>query len=123
MIGKIGEQVKRLLIKNKDIVLEGSRVVSRPLFNYLKSLNVPIKLYYIKCSIEISYKRNIKNNSTLTFSQVKQECSRVENIYNEYYDIFDGEIIETNEIKDFNDLSIKIKGYKGKKTTQLSFEI
>lgn len=93
---------------NKDIVLEGDKIVSRPLWNQLIKNNIKCKLYLIYCSQETSIKRNRINNSTNTDRSLKASCTRAYNIYNEYKDVFDGEVISSEDISDFSKFSIDI---------------
>ena len=105
----IGEQVERLLSKNKDIVLEGTKIVSRPLFDFIKSLNVEVKLILISITAETSFIRNQQNNSTISFKTIKSEVTKANNIFNEYADCFNGEIIVTDDIDDFTNFDITYK--------------
>lgn len=93
---------------NKDIVLEGDKIVSRPLWNKLIENKIECKVYLIECSPETSIERNRKNNSTNKESTLKASCTRAKNIYNEYKDIFNGEIISSENVKDFSKFGINI---------------
>lgn len=99
----IKDQVTKLLNKNKDIILDGDKITSHPFFDYIKDLNTDVKLYYIKCSPETSYERNVANNSVCKFKHLKAVCTKANNIYNDYKDYFDSICIETDNIKDFTD--------------------
>ena len=101
-------QVLNLLEKTtKDIVLEGDKITSRTVFNQIRDLNVPCKLYLIKVSPEVSYLRNVNNNSRCSYSHLKAVTTKAENIFSEYRDVFDGEEVNTNNVsrEDFNILS------------------
>lgn len=81
----IAPQVQSLLTdakydNTKDIVLEGDKITSRPLFNSLLELNVPIKLFLIRVSPEISYERNVKNGSRCSYSHLKAVTTKALNI-------------------------------------------
>lgn len=106
-ISSLGEQVSNLLNLNKDIVLEGDKIVSKDLFNYLLSLNVPIKLYLINVHPDVSYLRNVANGSTSSRSHLRAVTSKAKNIYNEYFDRMMGEVVDTSSLsrEDFNNLS------------------
>lgn len=92
-INLIVEQVKRLLEKNKDIVLEGDRIVNRNIFNALLETKEKIKLYLINVSLETCLKRNQENNTILSQSHLKGVITKSKNIFEEYKNIFDSEII------------------------------
>ena len=107
----IGPQVKLLLESdeydhNKDIVLEGDKITSRPLFNFLLSLGVPIKLFLINVSPEISYERNMKNGSRCSFSHLKAVTHKALNIFNEYKDRMNGTMVDASEVSDFTTFSM-----------------
>lgn len=93
---------------NKDIILEGDKIVSRPLWNELIKNNIKCKVYLIYCSKETSIKRNRANGSTNTDGSLKASCTRAINIFNEYKDIFDGEIISSENVNDFSKFGIDI---------------
>ena len=102
----IGEQIKKLVEKNdKDIILEGDKICSRPLLDFIEMLNTKCKLYLITCSLENSLKRNEAFNSTVSTSVLKRVKTKSENIYQLYYDKFDGEYIITDSITDFTKFS------------------
>lgn len=103
----IPEQIDRLLSSNKNnIVLEGDKICSRTVFNHVKSLNVPTKLYWIRVSPEISIQRNKEFNTTVSNKLLKSVCTKAKNIYYEYCDIFDGEIFDTDNESDFKTFSM-----------------
>ena len=100
-------------IKIKDVVIEGTRCINRPLMNKLielkKEIDFNIKLIYIYCDTEIIFKRNldcIENDSNIPFKHFNTIRKMCDNFYNEYCDIFDGEIIVSTEIEDFNNFNI-----------------
>lgn len=109
-IPKFGEQIIKFNKENpnKDIILEGDKIVSRPLWNKLIENKIECKVYLIECSPETSIERNRKNNSTNKESTLKASCTRAKNIYNEYKDIFNGEIISSENVKDFSKFGINI---------------
>lgn len=109
-IKKILPQIITLYNKSpeKDIILEGDKIVSRPLWNGLIENKIECKVYLIECSPEKSIERNRKNNSTNKESTLKASCTRAKNIFNEYKDIFNGEIINSENIKDFSKFGINI---------------
>lgn len=102
-IVKMGEQVESLIDLNKDIVLEGTRCISRPLFNKLLSLNVDITLIWVQCSVETSYKRT---NESISLRMCKRDYSASRNIFEEYKDRMNGIIINTEDTKDFTKLHL-----------------
>lgn len=104
----IPEQVKRLLPKGKDIVLDGNKIGSRPMFDKLLEI-VPkgeIKLYWIMTTPEISYERNMRNNSTCTWSHLKSAYTRSANLYFQYKDKMNGQQIDTSTVTDFSNFSL-----------------
>lgn len=109
-IKKMGDQVEALINTNKDIVLEGMRCVSRPLFNKLLSLNVDITLVWMECSPEASFKRaneyNGKENDGVKYTFCKREYTACKNIFNEYVDKMHTILINTEDTKDFTKLSL-----------------
>lgn len=106
-IPKILDQVKRLIPKGKDIVLEGDKICSEPLFTALEQTGEPCKLYWIRCTPETSIARNRKNNSTCSDRYLKTVGSKARNLFWKFYTAFDGEIIDTDEITDFKNFSLE----------------
>ena len=107
-LDKLAPQIDKLIKEqpNKNIILEGTKIISRNLFNHIMELNVPTKLFLIKCDKEVSIERNKKNNSTVNESVLKAECTKADNIFYEYKEVFNGEIINTNNITDFSTLKM-----------------
>ena len=107
-IPKFAEQIIKFYNENpkKDIVLEGTKIISRPLWNNLILNNIQCKVILIYCSAETSIKRNRINNSTNTDRNLKAVCTASLNIYNEYKDIFNGIIVNSENVKDFSTFGI-----------------
>ena len=107
-IPKFAEQIIKFYKENprKDIILEGDKIVSRPLWNKLIENNIECKVYLIECSIEKSLERNKKNNSTNKEKTLKACTTRAKNIFYEYKDIFNGEIINSENVEDFSKFGI-----------------
>ena len=59
-VGNFAQQVLNLLPKNKTIVLEGMRCVSRPMMNKLLENGVEVGIIWIHISPETSFARNQK---------------------------------------------------------------
>lgn len=93
---------------DKDIVLEGDKIISRPLWNQLIKNNIECKLFLIDCPLEIGIRRIKELNPKSTERSWKSSYSKARNIYNEYKDIFDGEIISSENIDDFSEFGIDI---------------
>ena len=102
-IKKIGDQIEALISADKDIVLEGMRCVSRPLFNKLLTLNTDITLIWVQCSPETSFKRT---NESIKYSICKRDYTASKNIFYEYADRVKTILINTEDIKDFSKLSL-----------------
>jgi len=96
-----------LKISNKDIVLEGDKITSRTIFNFIKDFRLPCKLYWIQVTPEVSYSRNVNNGSTCSFSHLKAVTTKAQNIYMDYCNYFNGEIVNTCNLtrKDFDVLN------------------
>lgn len=107
-IPKFFSQIVKLYqdFPNKDIVLEGDKIVSRPLWNKFIENNIKCKVYLIYCTKETSIRRNRINGSTNTDGSLKASCTRALNIYEEYKDVFNGEIISSENISDFSKFGI-----------------
>lgn len=95
---KIKKQIEKL--KTKDIVLEGDRINNKEIFDFIKSLGVDVKLYLITCSLKTSMERLRKAGSTISVPFVKTTKTKSKNMYLNYANKFNGEIINTEEIKD-----------------------
>lgn len=110
-IPKIFDQIKKILLDkpNKNIILEGDKICSHKLFEKIKDLNIPCKLFWVKCSPQKSYERNLKNGSTCKFDHLKGVYTKSLNLYYDFEKTFNGEIIDTEHIIDFCNLSIKNK--------------
>lgn len=133
-IGLFFEQVKRLLDKGKDVVLEGDKAVSRKLFDKLLELS-SVKLILITSNYKKSIERNIQNSTIVKESTLKSICTKANNIFKEYKSLMDGEYIDTSmfSIDDFKTFSLyNYKEYMNKyKNTredvdnqkQLTFEL
>lgn len=93
--------IKRALweLKDKDIVLEGDRITSRPMFEYISLLGVEVKLYLITCSIKTSMKRLKSENSSITAKFVKATKTKSRNLFLEYGHMFNGEVVNTEEVQ------------------------
>lgn len=102
----IGSQVEALLPLGKDIVLEGDKITSRNLFDKVLSFGVDVKLYLIDVPPEVSYERNVANNSTCTFSHLKAVTTKAYNIFMLYKDRMDGTRVDATNVEDFSNFGI-----------------
>ncbi|MCD8018420.1 MAG: hypothetical protein LUF92_02195 [Clostridiales bacterium] len=126
-IPKITEQVKRLIPKGKDIVLEGDKVVSGKIFDELLDMGAECQLYWIRCSEKMTLKRNRKNGSTQKESSIKAVATKAKNMFWQYAPMMNGMIIDTEEITDWESFSLKsaklIKPYKKKRKAREDFAV
>lgn len=98
-----------MLETDKDIVMEGDKVLSRPLWNALieRGWGEQMRIYYMRCSLETSLKRNEDNGSTQNISMLKRLHTASENIYNEYKDKLDFYVLDTNGDIDYRTIKLK----------------
>ena len=105
-LDRLFPQIEKLIPLGKDIVLEGDKIISRPLFNKIKELNVPVKLFWICCDVSVSLARNRRFNSTAKESTLRGAWTKARNMYYEYCDVFDGTIVYSDEVTDFTKFSL-----------------
>lgn len=93
------ERIKELLLaltkKGYDIVMEGDRINTPDMLEYVKAMGTDVKLYLVKCSLLTSMERLQKAGSTITLSFVKATKTKAKRNFLRYGKIFNGEIIET----------------------------
>ena len=106
-LNRLYPQIEKLVPLGKDIVLEGDRIVSRPLFDKIAELGVETVLIWVKCSINTTLERNKAFNSTAQESTLRGAWKRAENIYKEYYRQFNGMIVYSDTIEDFTQFSLQ----------------
>lgn len=95
-ISLINSWIEEMLkTSNKDIVLEGDKIASRTIFNFIKEKGIPCKLYWIQVTPQVSYDRNVQNGSTCSFSHLKAVTTKAQNIFMDYCNNFDGEVVNT----------------------------
>lgn len=102
----IVEQVKKLIRKNKHIILEGDKVVSQKIFRELLLTGEKCKLFWIRCSAETSLNRNRKNGSTQQESSIRAVATKAKNIFYMFRNEMDGEIIDTENIVDWDNFNM-----------------
>lgn len=102
----IVEQVKKLIPRNKDIVLEGDKVVSQKIFRELLLTGEKCKLFWIRCSAETSLNRNRKNGSTQQESSIRAVATKAKNIFYMFQSEMDGEIIDTENVVDWDNFNL-----------------
>ena len=93
------ERIKELLLvllkKGYDIVMEGDRINTPDMFEYVRKLGVETKLYLVKCSILTSMERLQAAGSTITLTFVKATKTKAKRNFLRYAKTFNGEVIET----------------------------
>lgn len=92
---RIKELLPVLIKKEYDIVMEGDRINTADMFDYVKRLGQPVKLYLVKCSLLTSMERLQEAGSTITISFVKATKTKALKNFSRYRGVFNGEIIET----------------------------
>jgi hypothetical protein len=83
-VGNFAQQVMNLLPKNKTIVLEGMRCVSRPMMNKLLDNGVDVGIIWIHISPETSFARNQAFGNKLTLDQAKRIDTTSRNFIRDY---------------------------------------
>lgn len=93
------DKIKRLLPKligmGYDIVMEGDRINTPEIFDYVRNLGQDVKLFLVKCSILTSMERLQAAGSTITITFVKATKTKAKRNYIRYAKVFHGEIIDT----------------------------
>jgi len=79
---KLIEFIPEIINECDYLVLDGDRISSIKFFNYIASLNIPVDLYFLKCSIEESIKRRINNGSKGSEKFVRTTITKAENMKN-----------------------------------------
>lgn len=102
----ITKQVKKLIPKNKNIVLEGDKVVSQKIFRELLNTGEKCKLFWIRCSAETSLNRNRKNGSTQQESSIRAVATKAKNIFYIFQNEMDGEIVDTENVVDWDNFNL-----------------
>lgn len=107
---RIPEQLKKFIDAGvtKDIILDGNRIAFKTVFAKILEAapKDQIKLFCITTSPEISYERNLQNNTKSSFSHLKGVRTRTLNVYFEYCDKMNGELIDTSLVTDFSSFGI-----------------
>lgn len=95
------EKIKRLLPRlikgGYDIVVEGDRINTPDMFEYIKGLEQEVKLYLVKCSVLTSIERLRAAGSNITITFVKATKTKARKNFQRYAKLFNGEIINTEE--------------------------
>ncbi len=92
---RIKELLPVLIKKGYDVVMEGDRINSPAMFDYVSKLGTEVKLYLVKCSVLTSMERLQAAGSTITMSFVKATKTKAKRNFLRYAKVFDGEIIKT----------------------------
>ena len=102
-IPKIYNQVVKLAERNdKDVVVEGDKITSRPFMNTLLDAGLDVNLYWIRCSQKTSVDRNMKAGSTSKPSQLRGVVTKAKNLFNEYKVICESYIADSDDVEDFS---------------------
>jgi hypothetical protein len=94
---KIKRVLPKLIEKGYDVVMEGDRINTPDMFDYVKGLGQEVKLFLVKCSILTSMERLQAAGSKITITFVKATKTKAKRNYIRYAMEFDGEIIDTEE--------------------------
>lgn len=62
------------------LIAEGDRVNSERFYNFIQSLRIPVKVYYLTCSLEESLKRRVKTGSEASEKFVKTTITKSKNM-------------------------------------------
>lgn len=95
----LSEQVGRLTVLNKDIVLEGDKVAFRSVLNQILNIG-EVRLIMITSNIDIIIDRYLHNGSKSSISSIKSSRTKSINIYREYSKLMNGIIIDTSFFTD-----------------------
>lgn len=106
-IPRFFDQIKRLMPKGKDIILEGDKIINKTLFNSILESEAECQLIWVKHSLETSIKRNEAfGNSVASVKSLKTPLTKSKNIFKEYGRMFNGMIIDTDNITDFKNFNL-----------------
>jgi hypothetical protein len=95
-----------LLPKNKTIVLEGMRCVSRPMMNKLLENGVEVGIIWIHISPETSFARNQKFGNKLTLEQAKRIDTTCRNFVKDYKGKVKIVAFDTENVRDFTNFKM-----------------
>lgn len=105
-VGNFARQIMALY-KDRDIVIEGMRAVSRPMMNALIEAGCRMKLIWMKISPEVCMKRTYENgNETLTLSGAMKQYNKTSNFIRDFTGKLPIDIIDTEEVEDFTEFSM-----------------
>ena len=105
-VGNFAQQVLNLLPKNKTIVLEGMRCVSRPMMNKLLENGVEVGIIWIHISPETSFARNQAFGNKLTLEQAKRIDTTCRNFIKDYKGKVKIAAMDTQNVRDFANFSV-----------------
>lgn len=91
------ETIKRLVAEKRNVLLEGDRVNNARTLSMVGTLGVPVKLYLLRCKVEISLSRLRKAGSKITESFVKATQTKARNNFIRFGERYEGEVISTDE--------------------------
>lgn len=94
---KIIQTVKDLLHDgHQDILMEGDRINNDVMFLFLAALQVPVRLYLLRCDIQTSLKRLRAAGSKITPVFVKSTRTKAMKRFMRWGQTFQGEVIDTD---------------------------
>lgn len=92
------EHFKEVLNKSENIIGEGDRINNQKFFDYIKNLNIPVKVILFECSIEESLKRLKEAGSTIGETFVKTTKTKAKRMLNYARKLkFETEVINTDK--------------------------
>lgn len=81
ILPKLIENFKQLLNIKKTIICEGDRINNIRFFDFIKTLNVPVKVILFECSIKESLERLKKTSSKIGETFVKTTKTKSKNMF------------------------------------------
>lgn len=105
-VGNFAKQILALY-KDRDIVIEGMRAVSRPMMNALIEAGCRLKLIWMKISPEVCMERTRKwGTEILTLAGAITQYNKTSNFIRDFTGKLPIDIIDTEEVKDFAKFSM-----------------
>lgn len=80
-----------------DIVMEGDAVNSEYLFEYVRDLGVPAKIWLVRCSVLTSIERLRNAGSRMALQFIRRTKTRARHNFEKYGPYFETEIIDTED--------------------------
>jgi hypothetical protein len=117
-IPKFFDQIKKLYVRGKNVVLEGDKISSHKLFQQIADSGMKATLIWINLSIEESIRRNEKLGFTGKVASLKRPLTKCKNLYDDFKDVFPSYEIDADSVPDYSTFSIQtadMKKYEPKK--------